>query len=143
MPFTLRAFPDQNKARLGMTELVNHNLVHSYPVLYEKDGEFVAQIKFTAIIQPKTTQRLNEFDVPYVQSGLSLKDSKVLAILSGKKETPSNTTTETKTSEAPKKKKKKPKKKTAAAAPTTTTPEIVAEPQNTVTEESKPAEPSQ
>jgi len=156
MPFTLRSFPDQNKARLGMTELINHNLVHSYPVLYEKDGEYVAQIKFTAVIQPKTTMRLNEFDVPYVKSDLSLNNQKVQDILSGKKEAPKTTSGDDQTA---KKKKKKPKKKTAPTTSETTettttsettetitpseTTETVAEPQTTQPEESQAAEPAQ
>jgi len=145
MPFTLRAFPDQNKARLGMTELINHNLVHSYPVLYEKDGEYVAQIKFTAIIQPKSTLKFNDFDVPYVQSELSLQNTKVQDILSGKKE--AAVASKDQTSEAAKKKKKKPKKK-ADNTTTTTTSTSTAEtsenqPQPEAAEAPKPEEASQ
>jgi curved DNA binding protein len=43
MPFTLRAFEDEKKARLGVGECTNHELLTPYPVLYEKDGEYVAQ----------------------------------------------------------------------------------------------------
>lgn len=35
LPFTLRNFTD-SRAKLGMTELMKHDLVVPYPVLYEK-----------------------------------------------------------------------------------------------------------
>jgi len=46
-PFNIRSFEARN--RVGIHELVNHNLVHSYPVLYEKNGEIVAQFKIYCI----------------------------------------------------------------------------------------------
>lgn len=52
-PFTLRAL-DEKKGRLGITELLKHNLVSPYPVLYEKEGEIVAQFKFTVLILPSS-----------------------------------------------------------------------------------------
>lgn len=38
LPFTLRAL-DETTGRAGIKELVDHNLVYSYPVLYEEKGE--------------------------------------------------------------------------------------------------------
>lgn len=38
MIFVFRAFEDEKKARLGVGECTNHELIIPYPVLYEKDG---------------------------------------------------------------------------------------------------------
>jgi hypothetical protein len=40
MPFTLRAFENETKAKMGVVECVTHRLVEPFQVLYEKDGEF-------------------------------------------------------------------------------------------------------
>jgi hypothetical protein len=40
MPFTLRAFENETKARMGVVECVTHRLVEPFQVLYEKDGKF-------------------------------------------------------------------------------------------------------
>ena len=39
MPFTLRAFEDEKKARMGVVECAKHNLVEPFNVLCEKDGK--------------------------------------------------------------------------------------------------------
>jgi len=71
-PFNIRSFEARN--RVGIHELVNHNLVHSYPVLYEKNGEIVAQFKFTVLILRSSTQRLNEgFPLPWVTSEFKIE----------------------------------------------------------------------
>lgn len=70
LPFTLRAL-DEKKRRLGIVELVKHDLLDSYPVLWEKEGEVVAQFKFTVLILPNSTMRLNSFPLPHVSSEYS------------------------------------------------------------------------
>jgi hypothetical protein len=73
MPFNLRSVgSNENEARFGIVELVNHDMVSSYPVLYEKDGEFVAQFKFTVLVLPNSTLRLNSFAAPFVSSQYSI-----------------------------------------------------------------------
>ena len=57
-PFSLRYLEDANKARFGIAEAKEHDMVHGYPVLHEKDGEVVAQIKFTVLITANGTQRI-------------------------------------------------------------------------------------
>lgn len=74
LPFTLRAL-DEKKRRLGIVELVKHDLVDSYPVLYEKEGEIVAQFKFTCLILPNSTMRMNAFPLPHVSSAYSIDKS--------------------------------------------------------------------
>jgi len=81
LPFTLRAF-DEKQARLGIGELVSHGLVSPYPVLYEKNGEFVAQFKSTILVTPKETIRLNSFPLPHVTSQYKIEDKDLLTTLS-------------------------------------------------------------
>eukprot|EP00002_Diphylleia_rotans_P026243 TRINITY_DN521_c0_g3_i1.p1 TRINITY_DN521_c0_g3~~TRINITY_DN521_c0_g3_i1.p1 ORF type:complete len:419 (+),score=109.63 TRINITY_DN521_c0_g3_i1:97-1353(+) len=81
VPFTLRAFEDEARARLGITELVNHNLVTPYPVLFEKQGELVAQFKFTVLLMANGTSRITGLPMPAVQSEHSITDADVKAAL--------------------------------------------------------------
>jgi len=81
MPFTLRALKDEKTARLGITECVKHDLVEPYPVLYEKPGELVAQIKFTAIITPSGTVRVTNHPEPLVQSSYQITDNSIKSVL--------------------------------------------------------------
>lgn len=52
MPFSLRLFDDERKAKMGVVESERHGLMQPYPVLYEREGEYVAHFKTTAIIMP-------------------------------------------------------------------------------------------
>jgi curved DNA binding protein len=53
-PFNLSVLEDEKKARMGIQECVNHNLVTPFEVLYDgKDGAVTAQIFFTAAINSK------------------------------------------------------------------------------------------
>jgi len=100
--FTLRAL-DEKKRRLGITEIVKHDLLDTYPVLYEKEGEFVVQFKFNLLVLANSTERLSSFPLPHVTSDYSVDSNPEV------KEIMAMTTT---------KKKKKAKKKKAAAAST-------------------------
>eukprot|EP01115_Flamella_aegyptia_P006464 TRINITY_DN27093_c0_g1_i1.p1 TRINITY_DN27093_c0_g1~~TRINITY_DN27093_c0_g1_i1.p1 ORF type:complete len:393 (+),score=205.52 TRINITY_DN27093_c0_g1_i1:74-1252(+) len=80
-PFTLRAL-DENRGRLGITEMLKHELLYSYPVLFEKSGEFIAQIKFTVMITPTATVRLNgPIEIKNVTSEHKIEDKEILDIL--------------------------------------------------------------
>jgi len=107
MPFTLRALEDEKKARLGVAECTNHELLTPYPVLYEKDGEFVAQFKFTVLLMPNGPLRITQgaWNPEFLQSEYSIKDEELKKIL---------------TSQVSKKTQKKKKKKAAGAASTPT-----------------------
>jgi curved DNA binding protein len=50
-PFTIRAM-DEKTVRFGIVECAKHKLVNGYPVLYEKEGEFIAHFKFTVVLMP-------------------------------------------------------------------------------------------
>jgi len=53
-PFTIRSL-DEKKAKFAVVELLNHELVHAYPVLTESENEFIAHIKFTCLMMPNST----------------------------------------------------------------------------------------
>eukprot|EP01118_Nematostelium_gracile_P005252 TRINITY_DN1647_c0_g1_i1.p1 TRINITY_DN1647_c0_g1~~TRINITY_DN1647_c0_g1_i1.p1 ORF type:complete len:395 (-),score=156.15 TRINITY_DN1647_c0_g1_i1:57-1241(-) len=113
LPFTLRAL-DEKRGRLGITECLKHDLVNPYPVLFEKQGEFVAQFKFTVLVLPSGTMKLNAHALPYIQSNYKIEDAGLNAILQ----------TGTKRAKKNKKKsgsKKKAEQKPEGEASTTTT----------------------
>jgi len=56
-----RAIEDEKRAKMGIVELVKHDLVHSYPVLFEKQGEFVAQTKFTVLLLSSQISRITRY----------------------------------------------------------------------------------
>lgn len=58
LPFTLRAIEDEQVARVGVSEAKRHELLEEYPVLREKDGETLAQFKFTVLLLPGGTKRI-------------------------------------------------------------------------------------
>jgi len=73
--FTLRALSDEKKRKLGITEIVKHDLLDTYPVLFEKEGEFVVQFKFNLLVLANSTERLSSFPLPHVTSDYSINSS--------------------------------------------------------------------
>jgi len=70
--FSLRSL-DEKKRRMGISDIVKHELVDTYPVLWEKEGEFIAQFQFTLLIMPNSTVRLNgPYPLPHVSSVYSV-----------------------------------------------------------------------
>ena len=58
-PFAIRTIcDDEKKAKLGLSEMVQHDLVDPYPVLYEADGEFVARFQTTVLCTKTQTSPL-------------------------------------------------------------------------------------
>merc|ERR1711912_3206 len=45
LPFSLRQIEDEQVARVGVSEAKRHELLDEYPVLKEREKEFVAQFK--------------------------------------------------------------------------------------------------
>jgi methionine aminopeptidase len=39
---------------MGLVECMKHSLVEPYPVLYEKDGEYIARVVYTVIVRKKS-----------------------------------------------------------------------------------------
>ncbi|KAJ8907782.1 hypothetical protein NDN08_007886 [Rhodosorus marinus] len=82
LPFALRALSDEQKCKLGMTELLTHGLVVGYPVLYEKEGEIVGRIKYTALVMPSQTIRVTSVQPPQnVKSEKEVKDQSLKDLL--------------------------------------------------------------
>lgn len=83
MCFTLRAIEDEKKGKMGVVECVKHELLTPFPVLWEKEGEYVAQFKFTLLLMPNSPLRITcgPFDPECVKSELSVKDPELLALL--------------------------------------------------------------
>lgn len=59
LPFSLRSLSDEKAARMGVRECVTHGLMQSYPVLYERKGDFVAHVKFTVLLLPNGTLQIS------------------------------------------------------------------------------------
>jgi curved DNA binding protein len=58
MPFSLRSFEDEKKARIGVVECAKHDLMEPYPVYYDREGDYVAEFKFTVLLMPNGTMKI-------------------------------------------------------------------------------------
>uniref|UniRef100_A0A8C3NKP7 Peptidase M24 domain-containing protein n=1 Tax=Geospiza parvula TaxID=87175 RepID=A0A8C3NKP7_GEOPR len=114
MPFTLRALEDEKKARMGVVECAKHELLQPFNVLYEKEGEFVAQFKFTVLLMPNGPMRITSgpFEPELYKSDLEVQDGELKALLQ---------------SSASRKTQKKKKKKASKNAENATTGETAEE----------------
>ena len=68
---------------MGVVECVKHDLFIEYPVLFEKEGNFVAQYKFTAMLLPsgKTARLTFPSAPPDATSECAIKDEQLLELL--------------------------------------------------------------
>lgn len=83
MPFTLRAFEDESKARLGVVECAKHELLQPFSVLHEKEGEHVAQFKFTVLLMANGPLRITSglFEPELYKSEYEVQDPELKALL--------------------------------------------------------------
>ncbi|KAM3622274.1 uncharacterized protein V6R79_022471 [Siganus canaliculatus] len=83
MPFTLRAFEDEAKTRLGVVECAKHELVQPFSVLHEKEGECVAQFKFTVLLMANGPHRITNgpFEPECYKSEHEVTDPELKALL--------------------------------------------------------------
>lgn len=83
MPFTLRAFDDENKAKMGVLECVKHQLVEPFTVLFERENEAVAQFKFTVLLMPNGPMKITglPFDTALYESDCNIQDEEIKSIL--------------------------------------------------------------
>ncbi|XP_042569156.1 proliferation-associated protein 2G4-like [Cyprinus carpio] len=83
MPFTLRAFEDESKARLGVVECAKHELLQPFSVLHEKEGEYVAQFKFTVLLMANGPLRITSgsFDPELYKSEHEVQDPELKTLL--------------------------------------------------------------
>mmetsp|Transcript_4475 Transcript_4475/g.10933 ORF Transcript_4475/g.10933 Transcript_4475/m.10933 type:complete len:417 (-) Transcript_4475:839-2089(-) len=66
LPFSLANIEEEQCARVGVAEAKRHQLLHEYPVLTERPGEYIAQFKFTVLLLPGGTKKIT--GMPYAQS---------------------------------------------------------------------------
>ncbi|XP_018579269.1 proliferation-associated protein 2G4 [Anoplophora glabripennis] len=83
MPFNLRGFQDETKAKMGVVECVKNKLIEPFQVLYEKPGEFVAQYKFTVLLMPNGPHKITglPLEPELYQSEYSITDPDLKSIL--------------------------------------------------------------
>lgn len=83
MPFTLRAFEDESKARLGVVECAKHELLQPFNVLHEKEGEYVAQFKFTVLLMANGPLRITSglLEPEHYKSEYEVQDPELQALL--------------------------------------------------------------
>lgn len=83
MPFNIRSLDDEKKARLGVLECVSHRLIEPFQVLQEKEGEYVAQFKFTVLLMPNGPLKITglPFDEATVKSEHSVQDVEIQTLL--------------------------------------------------------------
>lgn len=76
MPFNLRHFEEETKARMGVVECVSHKMIEPFQVLYEKPSEVVAQFKYTVLLMPSGVNLVTglPFNVEKYQSEHSITD---------------------------------------------------------------------
>lgn len=80
MPFTARAL-EEKRARLGLVECVNHELLQPYPVLHEKPGDFVAHVKFTVLLMPNGSDKITGLPLQEFQPSKVPEDPEIKAWL--------------------------------------------------------------
>jgi len=83
MPFNIRNCAEEKKARMGVVECVKHNVIQPFNVLYEKDGMFVAQFKFTVLLMPNGPKKITglPFDPAFYKSEKSVEDAEIQTLL--------------------------------------------------------------
>merc|ERR1711865_677607 len=75
LPFSLRNIEDEQVARVGVSEAKRHELLDEYPILKEKNEEFVAQFKFTALLLPGGTKRITGLPLGKLETQLAPANS--------------------------------------------------------------------
>jgi len=82
-PFAVRCFEDEILARAGSQECIQKGCVTHYPVLTEKEGEYVAQFQWTVLISAKRIICFSQenLDVTTLSSEGSITDADVKALV--------------------------------------------------------------
>lgn len=84
MPFAARALVvdgEDAKCRLGLTECLGHELLHPYPVLWEKPGDLVAHFKFTVLLMPNGSDKVTGLPPQAFASDKSVASEEIQALL--------------------------------------------------------------
>lgn len=73
MPFPLRKLLEEGStSKLGLLECLQHGLLQSYPVLWEKDGAMVAQVKGTVLLLPNGSDLITSGPMEDVQCSVEI-----------------------------------------------------------------------
>ena len=81
MPFSMRAMEGIKGAKLGLVECCTHELLHKYPVLYEKPGDAVAHFKATVLVMQNGNDRITTWTCQPVESALELTDEELKELI--------------------------------------------------------------
>jgi len=83
MPFNLRSMEEEKKARMGVVECVTHKLIEPFQVLFDKEGAYVAQYKFTVLLMPNGPHKITglPFDEATCKSEKSIEDAEIQKLL--------------------------------------------------------------
>merc|ERR1719347_1765108 len=83
MPFNIRNMEDEKKARMGVVECVNKKLIEPFQVLFDKEGCYVAQYKFTVLLMPNGPHKITglPFDESLVKSDKKVEDEEIIKLL--------------------------------------------------------------
>jgi hypothetical protein len=78
--FSMRWFADP-RLRMGLPECLKHGLLNEHAVTGEKQGELIAQVKYTVFVKPNGVMRVSGVSAPYVKSELAVTDPEILALM--------------------------------------------------------------
>jgi curved DNA binding protein len=99
-------------AKVGIKEMAQHKMVQPYPILMEKEGEFTAQVKFTALFSGKNAVKITGLASPETDT-FTIKDDELRALVSGSSGAQPASGAGKKKKKNKKKKKKKAKKESS------------------------------
>eukprot|EP01023_Acetabularia_acetabulum_P029502 TRINITY_DN2783_c0_g1_i1.p1 TRINITY_DN2783_c0_g1~~TRINITY_DN2783_c0_g1_i1.p1 ORF type:complete len:381 (-),score=60.30 TRINITY_DN2783_c0_g1_i1:193-1335(-) len=80
MPFSIRNL-ENKQVRMGLSECLSHGLLHPYPVLHEKPGIIVAQIKGTVLLMPNGSDRITTAELQPLETDKKCEDQEILDLL--------------------------------------------------------------
>ena len=63
MPFSMRSLEDERGAKLGLRECTQHDLLQSFPVIYEKAGDVVVHFRYTLLLMHNGTVKITGLDM--------------------------------------------------------------------------------
>jgi len=75
LPFSMRSIEDEQVARIGVSEARRHELLEEYPVLKEREREFIAQFKFTLLLLPGGTKKITGLPLGSMEAQLASSHS--------------------------------------------------------------------
>merc|ERR1712029_887047 len=83
MPFNLRSLDDLARAKMGVVECVNHEILEPFQVLYEREGEYVAEFKFTVLLMPNGPLKITGavFDPETCTTENKIENEEILSLL--------------------------------------------------------------